>query len=129
MSDPLALIIEDDYDASFIFAEALQAAGFKTEIARSGDAALAWLDAAKPDVVVLDLHLPHVAGTDILRQIRADARLAETHVIVATADPRLADTLQDEAELVLIKPISFSQLRDLSARLRFVRRSSLQAEK
>jgi DNA-binding response OmpR family regulator len=117
MSNPFALIIEDDFDASFIFAQSLQAAGFETEIIRSGDLALARLAVTTPDVVVLDLHLPHAAGTDILNQIRADGRLAETRVIVATADPRLAETLQDEADLVLIKPISFSQLRDLAARL------------
>ena len=117
MSRPIALIIEDDYDASLIFAEALQAAGFETEIIRSGDLALARLAVATPDVVVLDLHLPYTAGTDILSQIRADARLAETRIIVATADPRLAETLQEEADLILIKPISFSQLRDLAARL------------
>jgi DNA-binding response OmpR family regulator len=117
VSNRLALIIEDDYDASRIFAEALQAAGFEAEIIRSGDTALALLAVTTPDVVVLDLHLPHAAGTDVLHQIHADLRLAETRVIVATADPRLAETLQDEADLVLIKPISFSQLRDLAARL------------
>jgi DNA-binding response OmpR family regulator len=117
MSIPFALIIEDDYDASLIFAEALQAAGFETEIIRSGDTALARLAATTPDAVVLDLHMPHVSGVDIMEQIRADERLAETQVIVATADPRLADTLQDDADLVLIKPFSFSQLRDLAARL------------
>lgn len=120
MSNQFALIIEDDYDASFIFAEALQAATFETEIIRSGDRALARLAVVTPDVVVLDLRLPRVAGTDILRQIRTDVRLAETRVIVATADPRMAEPLRDEADLVLIKPISFSQLRDLSARLRSV---------
>ena len=117
MSNQSALIIEDDYDASLIFAEALQAAGVQTEIIRSGDTALARLAVTTPGVVVLDLHLPYTAGTDILSQIRADGRLAETRIIVATADPRLAETLQDEADLVLIKPISFSQLRDLAARL------------
>ena len=117
MSNPFGLIIEDDYDASLIFAEALQAAGFETEIIRSGDLALARLAVTTPDVVVLDLHLPYTAGTEILSRIRADGRLAETRIIVATADPRLAETLQDEADLVLIKPISFSQLRDLAARL------------
>jgi CheY-like chemotaxis protein len=117
MSIPFALIIEDDYDASLIFAEALQAAGFETEIIRSGEIALARLAATTPDAVMLDLHMPHVSGVDIMEQIRADERLAETQVIVATADPRLADALQDDADLVLIKPISFSQLRDLAARL------------
>ncbi len=118
MSNPLALIVEDDYDLSNIFAQALQAAGFETQIFRTGDAALVRLSSTKPDVVVLDLHLPRVAGMDILRQIRADPRLAETRVIVATADDRQAEALQDEADLVLVKPISFSQLRDLAARLK-----------
>ena len=69
-------------------------------------------------VVVLDMHLPHVAGPDILRYIRADARLEKTQVIIATADPSMADSLREEATLVLLKPISFSQLRDLAKRLR-----------
>jgi two-component system response regulator AdeR len=115
MSELLGLIIEDDDDLSVIFSEALQAAGFKTEIIQSGDQALARLAITTPDVVVLDLHLPRVAGMDILHQIRADARLAKTRVIVATAHPRMAESLRDEADLVLLKPISFSQLRDLAA--------------
>lgn len=118
MSNPLALIIEDDPDAATIFSEALQAAGFETEIVRTGDKALKRLAVTTPDAVVLDLHLPHVSGTDILRQIRADARLAKTRMIIATADPRMAELLRDQADLVLLKPISFSQLRDLAARLR-----------
>jgi hypothetical protein len=37
-------------------------------------------------------------------------------VIVASADPVMAQSLSDQADLVLIKPISFSQLRDLANR-------------
>jgi DNA-binding response OmpR family regulator len=117
LSNPLALIIEDDYDLVIIFEEALKAAGFETQAARDGFTALKRLAAITPDVIVLDLHLPHVAGTDILKQIRADDRLAQARVIVATADARLAETLHDQADLVLVKPISFGQLRDLSKRM------------
>ena len=117
MSNPLALIIEDDFDLSTIFAAALKASGFETEIVRDGRVAVQRLATATPDVVVLDLHLPHVAGTDILDQIRADARLTETRVIVTTADARMAEMLHDQADLVLVKPISFGQLRDLAGRL------------
>ncbi|MEE9616797.1 MAG: response regulator [Anaerolineae bacterium] len=115
MSNSFALIIEDDRDAATIFSEALHAAGFETEIIRSGDTALARLAVTTPDVVVLDLHLPHVSGPDILRHIRADARLTETRVIVATAHAHTAESIRREADLVLLKPISFSQLRDLAA--------------
>lgn len=117
MDNSLALIVEDDYDLSIIFAQALQAAGFETQIVRAGDTALMWLSSTTPSVVVLDLHLPRVAGTSILKQIRSDPRLAETRVIVSTADASLAETLREDADLVLLKPISFTQLRDLAARL------------
>ena len=117
---PLALIIEDEYDLARIFDEALKAAHFETEVIRDGDEALARLEAVTPDVVVLDLHLPKVSGLDVLKRIQAEARLAQARVIVATADVRLAETLHDQADLVLVKPISFSQLRDMAGRLRAV---------
>jgi two-component system sensor histidine kinase EvgS len=118
MSLPLALIIEDDPKLAHIFGEALRAAEFETEIVEDGDSALDRLGVTVPAVVVLDLHLPEVSGETILHQIRADERLAGASVIIATADPHLAETLRNQADLVLIKPISFGQLRDLAKRLR-----------
>jgi CheY-like chemotaxis protein len=117
MSSRSALIIEDNRELAIIFSQALQAAGFATGIMLDGDQALARLAITTPDVVVLDLHMPRVSGVEILRRIRADARLAGTRVIVATADMRATDMLQDQADLVLIKPVSFTQLRDLAGRL------------
>ncbi len=112
-----ALIIEDDEDLSIIFSEALVLAGFDTKAIRDGQAAMDELDECQPGVIVLDLHLPHVDGLEILKKIRSAERLKNAKVIVATADPRMSD-LAEDADFVLIKPISFAQLRDLSARLR-----------
>jgi DNA-binding response OmpR family regulator len=117
MDDLLALIVEDHQDSAVIFANALQEAGFEVEIVPTGDAALARLAVTTPAVVILDLDLPRVSGTEILHHIRADARLAKTCVIIATAFPDLAVGLEEEADLVLVKPVSFSQLRDLATRL------------
>jgi len=117
MTHKSALIIEDDDDLSTIFAEAVRAAGYEPEIIRDGEVARARLANSQPDVVVLDLHLPHVAGTSLLSQIRADPRLAGIRVVVATADPRMAEITRPQADIVLIKPISFSLLRDLTVRL------------
>jgi DNA-binding response OmpR family regulator len=114
VDDLLALIVEDDEDAASIFARALQDAGFESEIVRAGDEALTWLAEMTPAVVVLDMELPHVPGVEILRRIRADARLAKTCVIVATAYPDLTVDLKEEADLVLIKPVGYGQLRDLA---------------
>jgi DNA-binding NtrC family response regulator len=117
LNKPSAFVIEDDYDISKIFEEALKAAGFEAKVMRSGRTALEQLKQDTPDVVVLDLHLPEVAGTDILKYINAEARLAQTHVIVTTADARLAESIEFQAFLVLVKPVDFTQLRDLALRL------------
>ncbi len=117
-ANPLALIIEDDEDLATIFAEALKAADFQVEVVRDGAIARQRLKLTTPKVVVLDMHLPHVAGTDLLAQIRTDERLRGTHVIVTTADARMGEATRDVADFVLIKPITFTQLREISNRLR-----------
>ncbi len=127
--DALALVIEDDFDASVIFAKALEVLGFQTEQIAEGDKALARLKETVPEIIVLDLHLPQVLGTNIIRSIRADERLKDTLVIIATADPRSADLVQDMADLVLIKPTTFSQVRDLAGRLTAPRRKRREAAK
>jgi two-component system cell cycle response regulator DivK len=117
MNERFAMIIEDNEDLAIIFAEALQAAGFETGIIQDGETAVARLETSVPRIIILDLHLPHVSGEKILKDIRSDQRFDETRVIIATADPRMADMLKNDADLVLLKPISFGQLRDLAARL------------
>lgn len=115
---PLALIIEDDDKLSVIYTEALHQAMFETLVIHDGAKAMEQLRIMTPAVVVLDLHLPHVSGDKILSQIRQDERFVQTKVIVTTADATQAGALQDLSDLVLIKPISFLQLRDLAKRMR-----------
>ncbi len=67
---------------------------------------MAQVIALAPALIILDLHLPHVSGGEILHQIRQDEKLAKAHVVVTTADSVQAAAVQDEADLVLIKPIS-----------------------
>jgi DNA-binding response OmpR family regulator len=113
----LALIIEDDFDASMIFATALGKAGFETEVVSEGDVAVKRLETITPALILLDLHLPRVVGTEILAGIRANERFNNTRVIVTTADSRMGESVRAQADLVLLKPTTFSQVRDLSARL------------
>jgi CheY-like chemotaxis protein len=120
MSTHLALVIEDDHDLAAIFSQALLAAGFEVETVSTREAALARLATHVPHVVTLDLHLQHARGTDILHYIRSEPRLAQVNVILTTADSVMAEELQDQADVVLVKPISFAQLRDLAARLKSI---------
>ena len=114
---PIGLIIEDDEDLSIIFSEALNAAGYQTEIIRNGRIAMERLKTITPELVSLDMHLPGVSGLEILQFIRAEKRLALTNVVVTTADAVMAEQVRESADFVLIKPITFGQLRDLTSRL------------
>ncbi|MFL7794458.1 MAG: response regulator [Anaerolineae bacterium] len=120
MSNEIALVIEDHSDISALFCKVMEEAGFQTESILTGDEATVRLTEVVPNVVILDLHLPGAQGDEILHQIRSDARLAQTRVIVITAYSALATTLQEEADLILIKPVSLNLLRRLVARLRSI---------
>lgn len=117
MTESFALIVEDDVDLSEIFREALAAAGYYTEVIRDGLVAQERLREITPTVVILDIHLPRVSGETLLRQIRSADHLKETRIVVTTADSQAAEFLRDSADLVMVKPISFVQLRDLAKRL------------
>ncbi len=113
----LALIIEDDPDLADIFTEALRAAEYRTETIRDGQVARQRLRQVVPKLVVLDMHLPNVSGIDLLYLLRHDAHLRKTLVIILTADARMAEAYEEQADYVLIKPVTFTQLRDLTSRL------------
>lgn len=114
---PLALIIEDDPQLNEIIALTLQA-DFEIDTCADGTSGWNRLSEITPRIMVLDLHLPGMPGKDILTQLRADARFKDTRVILATADERLAETLTEAADIVLLKPVSPAQLRELAIRLK-----------
>ena len=118
MTNPLALIIEDDDQLCEIFSQALKLADFDTEIAQDGRAALTLLEKVTPAMVLLDLHLPYVSGDEILHTIRSTKRLEKVHIVLATADQIMAEALQDDVTLILLKPISVVQLKMLASRIR-----------
>jgi DNA-binding response OmpR family regulator len=116
MTGRLAFIIEDDPQLNQIFYLSLKQA-FSIETYKDGDAALAGLENTIPDLIVLDLNLPGTPGRVLLQKIHADARLAKTRIILTTADDRQAEVLRDQADVVLLKPVSPALLRELAVRL------------
>jgi len=116
MSQLLALVIEDDPSVATIYTEALRVAGYEPEVINNGRTALDRLQKITPTLVLLDLHLPEVMGEEILGAILEDARLEETNIFLITADHLLAEHLRDQVNLVLLKPVSFGQLRDMAVR-------------
>lgn len=113
-----ALVVEDDEDLGTIFSTALRSMEFaEVVLIADGAKALAWLAEHEPDLVVLDLHLPKLSGVNLLRQITQEMRLLNTRVMVVTADTDMAEELRNKADLVLVKPVTFTQIRELAGRL------------
>ncbi len=115
---PIALIVEDDDKLAEIFSEAVKAAGFEEIVAENGRSALELLPSTTPTLILLDLHLPDISGSEVLAAIRQEAHLQNSIIMLTTADAWLAETLRPEVDFVLMKPISYVQLRDLASRLR-----------
>lgn len=116
---PLALIVEDNKNMADAFLEAIDLAGYSSEIILDGAVAVSKLTYGPiPHLVLLDLNLPNVRGGAILDLIRENKRLADTRVIVVTANDREAEVYRETADLVLLKPVGFNQVKDIASRMR-----------
>jgi len=116
MTKPFVLIVEDDPKLNEIITITLEA-DFEVETCMDGYTAMKRLNNLAPQIVVLDLNLPGTSGRDILTHIRSDERLAKTRVILTTADGRQAETLNNDADITLLKPVSPMQLKELALRI------------
>lgn len=117
MDKPFALIVEDDRDIVALFRHVLDLAGYRTEIVLDGKVALEYLAKSTPDIVLLDLGLPRVSGSEILASMRSDERLKKVPVVVITAHAHLAEMLPAAPQLVLIKPVNIEQMTKLLQRI------------
>jgi two-component system copper resistance phosphate regulon response regulator CusR len=110
---PLAriLIVEDDPKLAENLASSLTARGYETTHAKTAEDAFYLIHSTHPDLVLLDLTLPHRGGLEILTQVRAD-RL-DVRVMILTSHNSVEDRvtgLTAGADDYLGKPFSFPEL-------------------
>jgi len=79
------LVVDDEPDLLELVRVNLANAGFAVTTAATGREALASVRRERPDLVVLDLMLPDMAGTEVCRELRADASTARLPIIMLTA--------------------------------------------
>ena len=78
------LIIEDDPFLSDIYLTKFRKVGFEVDMARDGQEGLAMAQEKKPDIILLDIVMPHMDGFEVLRALRGDASLAKIKIILLT---------------------------------------------
>ncbi|SRR5712691_4846333 len=122
MSPSLAriLVVDDEAPAREMLSEYFASQGYTVDEAASGQDALAAIRRARPDLVLLDVHMPGIDGVEVLRRIRElDDALT---VIMITADRDVAmarETLKLGAFDYVAKPFDYAYLdRAVSAGLR-----------
>jgi two-component system, OmpR family, response regulator len=107
------LVADDDGDIRDLVVFKLTQAGYDVEAVEDGAAALSSIEAQLPRLAILDVMMPGLSGIDVLRKVRADARLKDLEVILLTAKSRDIDVdagFATGASDYVIKPFSPREL-------------------
>lgn len=115
------MVVDDDSNICELYRLYLEKAGFETVIASDGVKALAMFDAEKPDLILLDVMMPHLDGWQVCREIR---KKSSCPIIMLTAKDEVFDKilgLELGADDYIVKP---SEPREVMARIKAVLRRS-----
>ena len=119
------LIVEDEPDLADPLAYLLRREGFDVEIAADGPTALRMFDANGADIILLDLMLPGMPGTEVCRQIRSTSTVPIIMLTAKDSEVDIVVGLELGADDYVTKPYSS---RQLLARMRAVLRRSAPAD-
>ena len=120
---PRVLVVEDEQDIAALIKHALERSGdAQVDVVGSGDTALRAVSDQAPDLVILDINIPVLSGTEVCRVMRSRADTAAVPIIILSARTSESDRvagLDLGADDYVTKPFS---LRELAARVRAVLR-------
>ena len=119
LTDTSILIIEDDKMSQMILSRFLSGLGCRIIVAADGMEGLLLAKASRPDIIILDSHIPGLSGKDTLAQIRVDEVLKHIPVIIASGDAfkeNSEELLLAGANDYLVKPIEFKTLQTTLAK-------------
>jgi len=107
------LVVDDEKDLVKLLEYNLEEAGFKVSCAYNGQEALNRANKVRPDLIVLDLMLPDISGTEVCRRIRNNEQLKHTPVLMLTAKDTEIDRVvgfEVGADDYVTKPFSVREL-------------------
>ena len=84
---PLILIVDDSDKNRKLAGEVLRAAGFRTLEAARGNEAIVVAAERRPDLILLDLRLPDIEGTEVARKLRGGAETGRIPIVALSASP------------------------------------------
>ncbi|MBI3241731.1 MAG: response regulator [Chloroflexi bacterium] len=109
---PKILIVDDDRSMVKLLTTLLQLDGFQVIHEARGAEVLGIIRAQRPDAVLMDVHLSDADGIDLLRQVRADAAIGGTPIIIASGEDVRYQCEEAGANGFILKPYSPDQLTE-----------------
>ena len=106
-----SLTVEDNQLDAEQITRYLQSLGLKNVVTPLGSGAVDLAVASKPDVILLDLHLPDKSVLEVLDELKTDERTKSIPVIITSVDERRAEALALGAAGYLVKPFNLEELR------------------
>ncbi len=113
------LIVDDEPNIVTSLQFLMKKGGFETSVARDGDAALSEVERFRPDLVLLDVNLPHRDGFEVCQTLRSSG-WTDLKIVMLTAKGRETEVtkgLEMGADAYVTKPFSTRELVDEVARL------------
>ncbi len=128
MPDARILVVDDDADSLEIVRTYLESRGYRVTTAADGKEALAMLEDARPDLVLLDVMMPGIDGWEVARTIKDHPEFSATRVVMLTARSDFTDKprgLRAGADDYIVKPMRLEDLgRKVERNLEAARRSA-----
>jgi CheY-like chemotaxis protein len=115
MTGRKVVVVEDNELNMKLFREVLESSGYRMLEAGTGERAVALTTEHRPDLVLMDIHLPDIDGVEALRMLRADERTASIPVLALTAQAMEGDRerfLAAGFDGYLSKPVNIADLLD-----------------
>jgi len=113
MMQATILIVEDEEDIAALIAHHMQGAGFNVMVAYNGAAAFKEIEKQLPDLVLLDLMLPDIDGTEVCKALRQRQATKDIPIIMVTAKAEEVDRivgLELGADDYVVKPFNTREL-------------------
>ena len=104
------MVVDDEPAIGKLLLYQLSGFGYQVSYLQDGLSALQRLTAERPDLVLLDVMMPHISGWEICRQIRAYSSVPVIMLTAKSADPDIVTGLQAGADDYVTKPFSMVQL-------------------
>ena len=105
---PLIMVVDDEPDILAMLDMILRRHGYETILSEGGEEVIELIRQKKPDLILLDLMMPRMEGTELLRRLRSDEALRDIPVVVVSVRSTIEKESREAMELAdeyITKPI------------------------